>query len=91
MSQAEVVFTDSGGIQKETTILGVPCMTLRENTERPVTITKGTNRLVKLTTDDILRNYSELRDNHVHEYSILDLWDGKAAERIAGIILGMRL
>ena len=57
-SNAALVMTDSGGIQEETTILGVPCMTLRENTERPVTITEGTNRLVRITSEDILEELS---------------------------------
>jgi len=87
MSNAALVLTDSGGIQEETTILGVPCMTLRENTERPVTITEGTNRLVHVTTEDILHNYREIRDGGVGSgRSIPKLWDGKAAERIARII-----
>ena len=87
MSNASFVMTDSGGIQEETTILGVPCMTLRENTERPVTITEGTNRLIKLTTDDILRNYREIIDESARkQYSVPDLWDGDAAERIVEII-----
>jgi len=87
MSSAVLVLTDSGGIQEETTILGVPCMTLRESTERPVTITEGTNRLVHVTAGDILANYREIRDGGVGSgYSIPRLWDGKAAERIARII-----
>jgi len=75
------------GIQEETTILGVPCMTLRENTERPVTITEGTNRLVHVTAEDILKNYRGIRDNE-NSYCarVPKLWDGKAAERIAKII-----
>jgi len=84
MSKAAVVFTDLGGIQEETTILGIPCMTLRENTDLPITITKGTNRLVKITSEDIVRNYREIIDESTHKkYSIPELWDGKAAERIA--------
>jgi len=87
MSNAGLVLTDSGGIQEETTILGVPCMTLRESTERPVTITEGTNRLVHVTTEDILANYHEIRDGGVGSgHSVPKLWDGKAAQRIAGII-----
>ena len=88
MSNAVFVLTDSGGIQEETTILGVPCMTLRKNTERPVTITEGTNRLVHVTTKDILKNYREIRDvgkNIVGRAP--KFWDGKAAERIARIIV----
>jgi len=91
MSNAALVMTDSGGIQEETTILGVPCMTLRENTERPVTITEGTNRLVDITTDDILRNYREIMDNSdSYSPSIPKFWDGKAAQRIAKIIAKAR-
>jgi len=87
MSNAALVLTDSGGIQEETTILGIPCMTLRENTERPVTITEGTNRLVHITTGDILYNYRQIRDGGTGSSGgIPKLWDGRAAERIARII-----
>jgi len=87
MSNAALVLTDSGGIQEETTILGVPCMTLRESTERPVTITEGTNRLVSLTTADILKNYRQVRSGDKDNCGRTPkLWDGKAAERIAEII-----
>jgi len=86
-SNAAFVMTDSGGIQEETTILGVPCMTLRENTERPVTITEGTNRLVHITTDDILKNYRQIRDEEENKsHRIPKFWDGKATERIVRII-----
>jgi len=87
MSNAALVMTDSGGIQEETTILGVPCMTLRENTERPVTITEGTNRLVHITAEDILRNYRDIMNNR-SRYSAKTprFWDGKAAKRIADAI-----
>ena len=89
-SNAALVMTDSGGIQEETTILGVSCMTLRENTERPSTITEGTNRLVHITTEDILKNYNELK---ARDFSLKantpSLWDGKAAQRIAEIILNL--
>lgn len=87
MTDAAVVITDSGGIQEETTILGVPCMTLRENTERPVTITEGTNRLVKLTTEDILKAYEEIKSSNFDvSGQIPKFWDGKAAQRIAEVI-----
>ena len=85
-SDAALVMTDSGGIQEETTILGVPCMTLRENTERPVTITEGTNRLVHTTAEDILKNYRQIQAGGTAAASTPKLWDGKAAERIAKII-----
>jgi UDP-N-acetylglucosamine 2-epimerase (non-hydrolysing) len=91
MSEAELVITDSGGIQEETTILGVPCMTLRENTERPVTITEGTNRLVHITTEDILKSYREIKNRGEESTCrIPKLWDGKAAERIVRIITEAR-
>ncbi len=84
---AAVVLTDSGGIQEETTILGVPCMTLRESTERPVTITDGTNRLVRITGEDILKNYREIMANRdSYKSKVPKFWDGKAAERIVKII-----
>jgi UDP-N-acetylglucosamine 2-epimerase (non-hydrolysing) len=87
MSDAAVVMTDSGGIQEETTILGVPCMTLRANTERPVTVSEGTNRLCPLTTAGIVDTYREImasRDGF--SARMPKYWDGKAAERIARII-----
>lgn len=86
-ANAALVMTDSGGIQEETTILGVPCMTLRENTERPVTCTEGTNRLVHIDTADILRHYGELKAcNFMAAGKIPRFWDGCAAARIAEII-----
>ena len=87
MSNALLIITDSGGIQEETTILQVPCMTLRENTERPITLTQGTNRLVRLATDDILTHYRDIKsvDTNYHT-QIPPLWDGQAAERIAETI-----
>ncbi len=86
MSNAKVIITDSGGIQEETTILGVPCMTLRENTERPVTITEGTNQLVHIKTDDIINTYKQISSGNAKKGKIPKFWDGKAAERIAEII-----
>lgn len=86
-ANAALVLTDSGGIQEETTILGVPCITLRNNTERPITITEGTNRLVKLTTQDILKAYNELKTSNFNVFGkIPQMWDGKAADRIAEVI-----
>ena len=92
MSNAALVLTDSGGIQEETTVLGVPCMTLRKNTERPVTITEGTNRLVEITKEGILKGYCKIKKagkNEDGSYKTPKLWDGKAAERIARIIAGV--
>jgi UDP-N-acetylglucosamine 2-epimerase (non-hydrolysing) len=81
------VFTDSGGLQEETTGLGIPCFTLRKNTERPVTIEEGTNILVGNKKEDILNGYYSLRSGKIKTGKIPDLWDGKAAERIIQILL----
>jgi UDP-N-acetylglucosamine 2-epimerase (non-hydrolysing) len=86
-ANAALVMTDSGGIQEETTILQIPCMTLRESTERPVTITQGTNRLVHIDTQDILRYYTQLKACGFRtEGKVPRFWDGKAAQRIVSII-----
>jgi UDP-N-acetylglucosamine 2-epimerase (non-hydrolysing) len=87
MAEARVVLTDSGGIQEETTILGVPCLTLRENTERPVTVECGTNRLVGRDPGRILAAWREIRDGPAAPARVPPLWDGRAAERIAEILL----
>lgn len=78
---AEVVLTDSGGLQEETTALGVPCVTIRENTERPVTVEIGTNVLAGTKKEDIIRAYDESIEK-VKTASIPPLWDGKASVRI---------
>ncbi len=89
-ANAAVAITDSGGIQEETSILSVPCLTLRENTERPVTITEGTNRLVKLTTEDILNAYQDLKSRQFCiTGKIPKFWDGKAADRIVQTLLSI--
>ncbi len=88
MSSAGLVLTDSGGIQEETTVLGIPCITIRPNTERPITITHGTNRLFDEDPDgllDVVRNALLER----REIRIPPLWDGKAAERIARITISL--
>ena len=84
MRYADAVVTDSGGVQEETTILGVPCLTLRENTERPVTITHGTNQLVTAST--LRTAFENAIANADSEKVTPPLWDGRAGERIARII-----
>lgn len=83
---AAVVLTDSGGIQEETTSLGVPCITLRENTERPVTIEEGTNELTGLDESKILALTEKALAGKWKRASIPNLWDGKASERILEVI-----
>jgi UDP-N-acetylglucosamine 2-epimerase (non-hydrolysing) len=85
VERARVVLTDSGGIQEETTILGVPCLTMRENTERPITITHGTNRLVGTDPTRIAAAWNDVR-NSVASPQVPPLWDGSAAERIADVL-----
>ncbi|HJX84702.1 MAG TPA: UDP-N-acetylglucosamine 2-epimerase (non-hydrolyzing) [Candidatus Angelobacter sp.] len=80
MSHSAVVFTDSGGVQEETTALGIPCLTLRSTTERPVTVEEGTNRLAGITSESILAAWHDLRANPT-QGRVPELWDGKAAER----------
>ncbi|MEW6161527.1 MAG: UDP-N-acetylglucosamine 2-epimerase (non-hydrolyzing), partial [Verrucomicrobiota bacterium] len=84
---ALALITDSGGVQEETTYLGVPCFTLRENTERPVTITEGTNVLIGRDMDRLLREFDSLHSGNARKGRVPDLWDGKAGERIAEILL----
>lgn len=85
---ARVVMTDSGGIQEETTVLAVPCLTLRENTERPVTVSQGTNELVGLTHSGVIDALDEVLENGLGTHSIPELWDGKTGERCAAILKG---
>src|SRR5215471_4306400 len=85
-STATVVLTDSGGLQEETTILGVPCLTLRENTERPVTITNGTNILVGPDKDRILAAFRKIMNGDWTPSGPPEYWDGRAAERIVRVI-----
>ncbi|HBP88074.1 MAG TPA: UDP-N-acetylglucosamine 2-epimerase (non-hydrolyzing) [Nitrospirales bacterium] len=86
MAKARLVLTDSGGIQEETTILGVPCVTIRPNTERPVTIESGTNRLAGVTKEGIVGCAGDIfSQKSLHNIPPL-LWDGKAAGRIVDVI-----
>lgn len=85
MHQARLVLTDSGGIQEETTALGVPCLTLRENTERPITVTEGTNRIVGTDPHQIRSAFEQVMAEEVGG-RIPEYWDGRAAERIVGVL-----
>ncbi len=86
IASARLVLTDSGGIQEETTILKVPCLTLRENTERPITLEIGSNQLVGIDPSRIIAAYREVVTGKAAEPGIPPLWDGHAAERIVEIL-----
>ncbi len=87
MDNAWFVLTDSGGIQEETTILGVPCLTLREETERPITVTEGTNIVVRRDKEKIFAEASKILNGAGKTGRIPTKWDGKAAQRIVDILL----
>ena len=86
MLRSRLVLTDSGGIQEETTAIGTPCLTMRENTERPITLHSGTNRLVGSSRAKIVEAADEALAAPRTDPSIPPLWDGRAAERIAAVI-----
>ena len=81
------MLTDSGGIQEETTVLGVPCITMRNNTERPVTVEQGTNLLVSTDKSKIIKACEKLAKRNAKKSSVPKLWDGKAAQRIVKVLL----
>lgn len=87
LSNATLVLTDSGGIQEETTALDVPCLTLRENTERPVTVSQGTNLLVGTDPRNIIAAAGDILASKRKAGRVPPLWDGKAAERIVEILI----
>jgi UDP-N-acetylglucosamine 2-epimerase (non-hydrolysing) len=89
MSRARCVLTDSGGIQEETTALGVPCLTLRPNTERPITVTRGTNRVVGTDPGGIYDSWRIVSQGQWPKGEMPDLWDGKAAKRVVRALLRM--
>jgi UDP-N-acetylglucosamine 2-epimerase (non-hydrolysing) len=87
LSSAQMVLTDSGGIQEETTAMGIPCLTLRHNTERPVTVTEGTNTVVGTDHGEIMTCVAEIIRTGGKVGRIPELWDGHAAERVLKEIL----
>ena len=87
IANSKMVLTDSGGIQEETTVLGVPCLTMRLNTERPITCEIGTNILVGTDSRDILKHAMSILDGNRRPFSIPDKWDGHAAERIVDALM----
>ncbi|HET7153128.1 MAG TPA: UDP-N-acetylglucosamine 2-epimerase, partial [Candidatus Kapabacteria bacterium] len=87
MGSAKFILTDSGGIQEETTLLGVPCITMRDNTERPVTVEKGTNILAGTDVGNVFTACESVLAGRIKHGSIPPLWDGHAAERIKNIVL----
>jgi UDP-N-acetylglucosamine 2-epimerase (non-hydrolysing) len=84
-SQARLVFTDSGGLQEETTVLGIPCLTVRENTERPITVDVGTNLVVGTDPVRIQQAADRIIDGHEKKGRVPDYWDGRSGERIARV------
>jgi UDP-N-acetylglucosamine 2-epimerase (non-hydrolysing) len=86
MKHARIVLTDSGGIQEETTVLGVPCITIRENTERPITIEVGTNVLAGTDKERIMAEGLKALSGDAGDHAVPELWDGRASERIVGVL-----
>jgi UDP-N-acetylglucosamine 2-epimerase (non-hydrolysing) len=80
----KLAVTDSGGVQEETSYLGIPCLTVRENTERPITITHGTNQLCKL--DELEDKVSQVLQRKANGCPKMEFWDGKTADRIVHIL-----
>ena len=85
VKESKVVITDSGGIQEETTFLSIPCLTIRSTTERPVTISEGSNTLLDMDEKLILDEIQKILDNKYKSGKIPRLWDGKASERIVSV------
>ena len=88
MSNARIVLTDSGGLQEETTAVGVPCLTMRENTERPITVEQGTNTMVGRDTDAVRHHAAEVLAGRGKSGRVPEFWDGHTAERIAADLAG---
>lgn len=91
VKRSKAVITDSGGITEETTVMGIPCITLRNNTERPETCIIGTNELIGTTPGVIKPILDKLFSGNWKKGSIPELWDGKTSDRIIDIFLGLQL
>lgn len=89
LREARAVITDSGGVQEETTVLGVPCLTLRNNTERPETITEGTNEMIGDNLEALSNAIKRLNEGKWKEGKIPQLWDGRTSERIVSVLLNL--
>jgi UDP-N-acetylglucosamine 2-epimerase (non-hydrolysing) len=87
-AQAQLVLTDSGGLQEESTALGIPCLTLRDNTERPITVQVGTNVLVGVQPRRIIEEAHRILDGDAKLGRVPEMWDGRTAERIADLYDG---
>jgi UDP-N-acetylglucosamine 2-epimerase (non-hydrolysing) len=85
---ARLALVDSGGIQEETTVLGVPCLTLRDNTERPITVEQGTNTLVGCRPERIVGEARRILDGAAKTGRVPELWDGRAAQRLVDVLRG---
>lgn len=90
IKNAKGVITDSGGIQEETTVLGIPCFTLRNNTERPETVTIGTNEMIGENIDALKKALTQLKEGKWKKGGIPELWDGRSAERIVTVLSSMK-
>ena len=86
ISHSKFVLTDSGGLQEETTFLGIPCLTLRENTERPITVQIGTNNVIGLRKENIIKSSLNIINGIAKKGRIPALWDGRTSQRIIHIL-----
>jgi UDP-N-acetylglucosamine 2-epimerase (non-hydrolysing) len=86
MANAKIVLTDSGGIQEETTVLNVPCITFRDTTERPITLTEGTNVLVHDDPEKVVAEVTKILNGYERHGKCPPIWDGHTAERIVSIL-----
>ena len=86
MRDSKAIFTDSGGIQEESTVLKIPCYTIRENTERPITVSQGTNRLVGTNKKNIVKIFKKNKVSIKSRYKLPHLWDGNTSKRILEIL-----